>query len=204
MSITVTVVADVPADITSFAVPAFVPHTNSSFAPPAPGALADAVIFDNPIAPVVSVRLDAPVKILAPDTAPDTTRLVPVAAPIAGVVMEHETVMQTVPVPDSSDSTLANSDDVVAAKTLNLFAVYVAVPPAPKATELASAPVSVKVLFAVNVFPAAIVSVPVPDVHVLPLKVVASRTLKISAPNAIIGTSRMPMNIFFIFLIMDF
>ncbi len=45
----------------NFAVPAFVPHTSSIFPPPAPGADADAVIFDIPIAPVVSVSVDAPV-----------------------------------------------------------------------------------------------------------------------------------------------
>ena len=49
--------------------------------------------------------------------------------------------------------------------------VYATVPPVPNATELESVPVSVNVLDAVNVLPAAKVSTPVPAVKVFPLYV---------------------------------
>jgi hypothetical protein len=63
------------------------------------------------------------------------------------------------PEPVSLEMTPANSALVVAAKALNLLAVYATVPPVPKATELASVPVRVRVLLAVRVLPSAIVRV---------------------------------------------
>jgi hypothetical protein len=85
--------------------------------------------------------------------------VVAVATPRTGVVNVGEVANTSNPEPVLSDITPASSADVVAANTDSLLAVYVTVPPVPKATEEASVPVKVKVLLAVKVFPSATVIV---------------------------------------------
>ena len=91
--------------------------------------------------------------------APVVVSDVPVAAPMFGVTSVGVFANTSAPEPVSSEITPASSADVVAANTLNLLAVYATVPPAPNAIELASVPVKVSVLLAVNVLPSAIVNV---------------------------------------------
>ena len=84
------------------------------------------------------------------------------------------------PEPVSSLITPANSAEVVAACTDNLSLVYTTVPPVPKATELASVPVKVKVLLAVKVLPSAIVKVePVAGVVIATLLILVA----VATPN---------------------
>ena len=78
--------------------------------------------------------------------------------------------------PVSSLMTPANSADVVAAKLDNLLDVYATVPPVPKAIDDESVPVNVRVLLAVNTLLLAMVKVPVLDVRVSPLMLVAVAT----------------------------
>lgn len=82
-----------------------------------------------------------------------------VGVPRTGVTSVGVLANTKAPVPVSSESTPANSDDDVEANALRLFDVYATVPPAPNATELESVPVSVNVLLAVNVLPSAMVNV---------------------------------------------
>jgi hypothetical protein len=127
--------------------------------------------------PVVGrVTLVAPVEVRVIELAPDVARVllfaivrtpevvalivsplivVAVAAPKAGVTKVGEVAKTRAPEPVSSDITPASSAEVVAANTDSLLAVYVTVPPVPKATEDESVPVKVKVLLAVKVFPSA-------------------------------------------------
>lgn len=70
-----------------------------------------------------------------------------------------EVLNTTFPVPVSSLITSANSAEVVAAKTLSLFAVYATVPPVPKDIVELSVPEKVTELLALSVFPLAIVNV---------------------------------------------
>lgn len=84
--------------------------------------------------------------------------LVAVATPSTGVTSVGVLANTAEPVPVSLESTPASCAEVVEANTERLSPVYATVPPAPKATELASVPVKVRVLETVAVFPSAIVS----------------------------------------------
>ena len=91
--------------------------------------------------------------------------------------------------PVSSLITPANSLELVEENALNLFDVYVTVPPVPNATLDPSVPVNVKVLLAVNVFPLAIVSVPVVVLIVNPLILIA-----VAIPSAGVTNVGLPSN----------
>lgn len=100
--------------------------------------------------------------VTVPDVVPlnKAEPVVPPAAPMVMLVGNTGAVANTTrPVPVSSEITPANSAEVVAANTLNLFAVYATVPPVPNATELESVPVNVKVFDEVKVLPSAMVRV---------------------------------------------
>ena len=107
----------------------------------------------------LTIRLPVTVKFVPTLTAPVVDKLVAFAAPNVGVTRVGLVANTRLPEPVSSEITPASSADVVAANTLNLLAVYATVPPVPNATELASVPVKVSVLLAVNVLPSAIVNV---------------------------------------------
>jgi len=82
--------------------------------------------------------------------------------PMLGVVSDGLDENTSEPVPVSSDMTVANSAEVVAANTDNLFAIYATVPPKPNDTD-AAPPESLVVMVIEfdtnNVFPSAIVKV---------------------------------------------
>lgn len=103
---------------------------------------------------------------------------VAVATPRTGVTSVGVFAKTREPLPVSSEMTPASSAEVVAAKTLSLFDVYVTVPPVPKATEDASVPVKVKVLLTLRVLAFVMVKTPVELVIVRPLMLVAVATPK--------------------------
>jgi hypothetical protein len=120
--------------------------------------LSSTTIVDEFTVVVVPLTTKSPVTVKLPPTLVFPVVLIAVKL-VVPVNVGPELNTRTPPDPVSSEMTPANSDDVVAANTESLFAVYATVPPAPNATEEASVPVKVSVLLTVRVLPSAIVRV---------------------------------------------
>ena len=147
--------------------------------PPVPNATVEPsvpvnvkVLFEVNVFPSIIVNVDP----FAGAVIVTLLTVVAVATPIVGVINVGLSLNTNSPVPVSSLITPANSLELVAENALNLFDVYVTVPPVPNATFELSVPVNVSVLLAVNVFPLTTVSVPVVVLIVNPLIDVAVAT----------------------------
>ena len=169
-----------------------IPPTYTSFAIPTPPLTTNAPV-------IVDVLLSALLNVILPVVAPTLIVVASLAklTVVAVVLIRLKLALSVIndvdivglvpntsnPVPVSSLITPANSLELVEENTLNLFLVYVTVPPSPNATVDVSVPVNVSVLLAVNVFPLAIVNVPVVVLIVNPLIVVAVATPRVGVIN---------------------